>query len=387
MLLLKIFVKDYKNTESSKVRKKYGTLSGICGIILNMLLSVLKFMIGAITNSVAITADAFNNLTDCLTSILTILGFSWSAKPADREHPFGHARIEYIISLAIAGVILVTGYEVMRSSIAKIITPEPIYFTIWAVVVMVFSMVVKLWMMFFNKRLGKAIKSDTLIAVGVDSRNDLLINVVTLSSLLFALFSDISIDGFVGAMLALVFLRSGYKVAKEALGRIIGNPTELYKTEEIKRIVKSYDGVLGVHDLVVHNYGYGRDMASIHVEMPLHMLLADSHDVIEKVGNEVYEKLNITLVGHIDPIDTSDERLQGMIELTRKLLSDKYPTLHAHEFRIINSVPKPIFVFDLEISHENSKNALVLRDSVAECIIKAAPEFDCVINIEYGYTE
>ena len=191
MFLLKLFVKDYQNTEAISVREKYGTLSGVCGIILNMLLSILKFMLGAITNSVAITADAFNNLTDCLTSILTILGFRWSAKPADREHPFGHARIEYLISLVVAGVILVTGYEVMRSSISKIMNPEPMYFTIWAVVIMVFSMIIKLWMMRFNKKLGMAIKSDALLAVAVDSRNDVLINIVTLSSLLFVLLTGI----------------------------------------------------------------------------------------------------------------------------------------------------------------------------------------------------
>jgi len=384
-LLMKIFIKNYKQTDSPAVREKYGILSGACGIILNMILSALKFVIGALTNSVAITADAFNNLTDCLTSLLTILGFRWSAKPADKEHPFGHARIEYLISLAVAGIILVTGYEVMRSSIAMIINPEPVTFTPIALAVLIFGMLVKLWMFFLNRKLGKAIDSDTLIAVAIDSRNDVLITAATLVSLLFTLFSDFVIDGYIGALIALVFLWSGYKVAKEALGRIIGNPTEKDVAIDIKKIVKSYDGVLGVHDLVVHNYGKGYDMASLHVEVPLDMPFAVSHDITEKVANEVFEKLGVKLVIHLDPIDTADERLQGVIELTRNLLEKEYPSLHAHEFRIINSVPKPILVFDLEVPHEQKKEAFALRDSIVDGIKKATEEFDCDINIEYGY--
>ena len=386
-LLIKIFIRNYTQTDSPAVREKYGILSGACGIVLNMILSALKFVVGALTNSVAITADAFNNLTDCLTSLLTILGFRWSAKPADKEHPFGHARIEYLISLAVAGIILLTGYEVMRSSLAMVLNPEPVTFTPVALAVLVFGMAVKFWMYLLNRKLGNAISSNTLLAVGIDSRNDVLITAATLISLLFTLFSDFVIDGYVGALIALVFLRSGYQVAKEALGRIIGNPTEKDVADEIKKIVKRYDGVLGVHDLVVHSYGPGRDMASLHVEVPLDVPFAVSHDITEKAGNEVLEKLGVKLVVHLDPIDTADERLQGMIELTRNLLQSKYPNLHAHEFRIVNSLPKPVFVFDLEIPHGHKKEAFALRDSIADGVRAAAVEFDCDINIEYGYVD
>ena len=396
MFLLKLFVKDYKNTDSPAVREKYGTLSGVCGLILNMLLSVLKFMVGAMTNSVAIMADAFNNLTDCLTSILTILGFRWSAKPADREHPFGHARIEYLISLAVAGIILVTGYEVMRSSINKIIHPEPLYFTVWAIVVMVFSMVVKLWMMLFNKKLGAAINSNTLIAVGLDSRNDVLISGVTLFSVLFALLTGITVDGFVGALLALVFLRSGFNVAKEALGRIIGNPNSEDMAIDIKKIARSFDGVLGVHDLVIHSYGPGRDMASLHVEVSMDMSLADAYDIVEKVGQAVLEQLGIPMVIQLTPINLADERLQHVINVIQNLVAKEYPALHPNEFRIIDTtkpvkgssdtMPKPVIVFDLEFPLEITRdNALMLRDSITQDVVKLLPGYDCDVNIEYGY--
>jgi len=388
MLLLRLFVKDYQNTESTVVREKYGILSGVSGIILNIILSVLKFIVGAITNSVAITADAFNNLTDCLTSLLTILGFRWSAKPADREHPFGHARIEYLISLAVAGIILVTGYEVVRSSITAIINPETLYFSIWAVVVMVFSMVVKLWMMVFNKKLGKAINSNTLMAVGVDSRNDVLINAVALISLIFALITGISIDGYVGVLLGLVFLRAGYNVAKEALGRIIGNPSDGSVATKIKEIVKGHEGVLGVHDLVVHSYGPGRDMASVYVEVPMDLPLKDSHGIVKEIRHSVDKQLGIPIVIQLTPIDLGDERLRNIVGITQDFIEKEHPSLHPNEFRIIDEMPKPIIVFDLEFPLEIRRDkALVLRDLIAKEVRALLPEYDCDINIEYGYAE
>ncbi|MCL2571937.1 MAG: cation diffusion facilitator family transporter [Defluviitaleaceae bacterium] len=388
MLLLKLFVKDYQNTESTTVREKYGIISGVSGILLNIILSVLKFIVGAITNSVAITADAFNNLTDCLTSLLTILGFRWSAKPADREHPFGHARIEYLISLAVAGIILVTGYEVVRSSITAIIDPETLYFSIWAVVVMVFSMVVKLWMMVFNKKLGKAINSNTLMAVGVDSRNDVLINAVALFSLIFALITGISIDGYVGVLLGLVFLRAGYNVAKESLGRIIGNPSDGSIANKIKEIIKGHEGVLGVHDLVVHSYGPGRDMASVYVEVPMDLPLKDSYSIVKEIRCSVDKQLRIPIVIQLTPIDLGDERLRNIVGITQDFIAKEHPSLHPNEFRIIDEVPKPIIVFDLEFPLVIKKdNALVLRDLIAKEVRLLLPGYDCDINIEYGYAE
>jgi len=362
-------------------------LSGFFGIVLNIILSVSKFITGSLTNSVAITADAFNNLTDCLTSLLTILGFHWSAKPADKEHPFGHSRIEYLVSLVVAGVILITGYEVMRSSINKILSPEPMIFTPFAVGVLLFSILVKLWMFIFNRKLGRTINSNALIAVGIDSRNDVIITSATLVSLVSTLFLDFIIDGYVGALIALILLRSGYQVAKEALSNIIGNPTERDMAADIKQIVKGYDGILGVHDLVVHSYGPGRDMASLHAEVSIDVPFMVSHDIIEQASSEVHEKLGVTLVIHLDPIDTTDERLQGMIELTRGILEREHSTLIAHEFRIINSKPRPRFVFDLEIPHTNKNEALKLRDSIIHNIKNAAPEYDYEINIEHGYVE
>lgn len=390
-LMLRIFVKNYERTDDVQVRKNYGILSGVFGIFWNILLAVGKFIAGAVTGSVAITADAFNNLTDCLTSIMTILGFKMAAKPADDRHPFGHARLEYLIGLVVAGVILVAGYEVMRSSIEKIINPEPVYFAPWAVGVLVFAMLIKLWMWIFNNKLGRAIKSNTLLAVGIDSRNDVAITAVTLFSLLFALFSDFMIDGYIGALIALIFIKSGFEVARDSLERIIGAPTDPELAKSIKNCIKSHEGILGVHDLIVHSYGPGRDFASIHVEVCISMSLQEAHELSERATAKVKNTLGVEILTHLDPIDTSDHRLHNLSQKVRHFLESTYPKLNAHEFRIKNSLPMPTLVFDLEIPHETkkkkvAKSSAALRDEIIAQLKELDNSFEYEINLEFGYT-
>ena len=387
MTLVKLLIKDYENTESPTVRGKYGILSGICGIVINLTLSIAKFIVGGLTNSVAITADAFNNLTDCLTSLLTILGFKISAKPADKKHPFGHSRAEYIVSLAVSVIIFITGWEVLTSSFDRIINPEPTYFSYIAVFVLVCGMLAKLWKWFFNKKLGNAIKSDTLIAVGIDSRNDVFVQVVTLLPMLLSLITNVAIDGYVGTLMAFVFFKSGYDVAKEALAKIMGTSVDRTVADNIKKIVRSYDGILGVHDLVVHNYGPDRYMASIHAEVPMNVAIEKFHAIIMEIEGIVLRELGISLVIQMNPIDLSDERLQHMSRLTRNLLQNKYPELHPNEFRIINSHSLPILVFDLEIPHQEQKRVDALKATMITELKQVASDYDYEINIEYSYVE
>lgn len=385
MLLLKLFVKDYQNTESSVVRGKYGVLSGFFGIVINLTLSISKFIVGGLTNSVAITADAFNNLTDCLTSLLTIIGFKISAKPADKTHPFGHSRVEYIVSLAVSVIIFITGWEVLTSSIDRIITPEPTYFSYVAIIVLIIGMLAKLWKWTFNRNLGNAIKSDTLLAVGVDSRNDVLIQAVTLLPMLLSLVTDVMIDGYIGVMMAFVFLRSGYGVSKDALEKIMGTAIDHTVAQNIKKMVKNNEGILGVHDLIVHNYGPNRYMASIHVEVSKDVPIEKSHAIIVAIADEVLETLGISLVIQMDPIDLSDDRLQRISLLTQNLLQEKYPDLHPHEFRIINSQPLPILVFELEVPHQEQKKVDALKTTIITDLKQVSPQYDYEIDIEYSY--
>jgi len=387
MILVKLFIKDYENTELSIVRGKYGVLSGVCGIVINLTLSIAKFIVGGLTNSVAITADAFNNLTDCLTSLLTILGFKISAKPADKKHPFGHSRVEYIISLAVSLIIFITGWEVLTSSIDRIINPEPMFFSYIAVFVLIGGILAKLWKWIFNRKLGTAIKSDTLLAVGIDSRNDVFVQIVTLLPMLLSLITNVAIDGYVGVLMAFVFFKSGYDIANEALAKIMGTSTERAIADNIKKIVKSYDGILGVHDLVVHNYGPDRHMASIHAEVPMDVAIEKSHAIIMEIEAAVLQELGISLVIQMNPIDLSDDRLKQMSQLTRNLLQDKYPELSPNEFRIINSQPLPILVFDLEIPHQGQKKVDALKAAVISDMKQLAPDYDYEIDIEYSYVE
>jgi cation diffusion facilitator family transporter len=384
-LLLRLFVKDYQQTSSPKIREKYGRLSGVCGIIINLLLAISKLIFGTISNSIAITADAVNNLSDCLTSLLTILGFRWSNKPADKEHPFGHARIEYLVSLAVAAIIILAGWEVLRSSIAKIRNPEPVNFTIWAVVVMVLSILVKIWLMFFNKKLGKAISSDTLTAVAADARNDILVTLAALASLLIVHFTGLDIDGYLGAAISLVFFWSGYGVAKEALADIIGGANTVETVDEIKKTVLGIPGVLGAHDLVIHSYGPNQEMASIHLEIAAEASFAQAHQICEEAVTAVREKLGIELTVHADPVDTSNTKLQAMIVQIRDYLAQEFPLLNAHEFRIIEGTPKPKLVFDLEVPRSAKRDAATLARDSAAAVVQAFPEITCEVNIEYGF--
>ena len=390
--MLRLFVKNYEKTENVTVREKYGVLSGIFGIFWNIILAASKFVVGAITGSVAITADAFNNLTDCLTSIMTIFGFKMATKPADSRHPFGHARVEYLIGLVVAGVIFIAGYEVMRSSIEKIVSPEPVYFTPWAVGILVFAMAIKLWMWIFNNKLGRAIKSNTLLAVGIDSRNDVAITAVTLISLITTLFTDFVIDGYIGALIALIFIKSGFDVARDSLERIIGAPTDPELARSIKGLIKANKDVLGVHDLVVHSYGPGQNYASIHIEVCIKMSLEDAHKLSENVSLAVKNKLGVALTVHLDPIDTNDHRLQTITQKVRDAIEAAHPKLNAHEFRIKNSNPKPTLVFDLEIPHaQKNKNAkkanAALRDDVVKMLKQLDDGFEYDVNLEFGYTD
>ena len=384
-LLLKIFLKN-NITDPVKIRERYGVLSGSIGIILNSTLAILKFIIGYLTHSVAITADAFNNLIDCITSIFTIVGFKMSAKPADREHPFGHSRIEYLVSLVVAGIILITAWEVLRSALGEILHPTGIYFNLFAIVALVASMLVKFWMFIFNRKLGNNIDSQALIAVAIDSRNDVIITAVTILSLVISYATPISIDGYVGLLLAFIFAKSGFDIAKESLTKLIGHANDEELAEKIKEIVKRQPCVIGMHDLVIHSYGPGNDMASLHVEVPQDMTLIEAHDAVEIASADVFEELGVTLIIHLDPIDIHDERLKELSKLTISILNENFKDLHAYEFRIVPTIPKPTVVFDLQFPRSiTRKNAVIIQNEIEQKIIAEKPEFLCNINIEYSY--
>lgn len=300
--LLKLFVKDYNDTQNPIVHSSIGRLAGITGIICNVLLTTSKVIIGMMVGSMAIIADGINNLSDAASSVMTLLGFRLAQRPADKEHPYGHARFEYLSGLAIAGLILLIGAELVKSSIDKILHPQPLDITVSTIAVLTISIVVKLWMSRFFKNLGKRIGSATLTATAVDSRNDVIATSAVLLGCLVDYLFNLNIDGYIGLAVALLIFYSGIKIAKDTISPLLGQQADKELIDRISQLILSHEKVLGIHDLLIHDYGPGQCYASVHVEMSAKEEPLVCHDIIDKIECDLLEKMNIHLEIHYDPV-------------------------------------------------------------------------------------
>ena len=305
-LLLRTFVKDYRDTSNPKVHSEIGKLAGIVGMVCNFLLSGGKLIAGIAVGSVSITADALNNLSDAVSSMITLLGFRLAQHPADKEHPYGHARIEYISGMIISILILMMGVELAKSSITKILHPEEMQLEATALIILVISICIKLWMYFFNRSLGKRIKSATLFATAADSRNDVIATSAVLAGCIVNKICGVNVDGYVGLAVAIFILYSGISIAKDTLTLLLGKAADEDLVNHISDIIMSHDKVLGIHDLLVHDYGPGKCYASVHVELNAEENPLVCHDVIDNIELDVAEQLNVQLVIHYDPVITND---------------------------------------------------------------------------------
>ena len=282
--LVKHFVKDYENIENVSVRTSYGILASVVGILCNVLLFFVKGAIGFFMNSIAVMADAFNNLSDAGSSVIGLLGVKMASKPADEDHPFGHGRIEYIAALAVSFIILQVGLTLLKDSIGKIRNPEEIKFQTVSIVILLISVAVKFWLGRFNKKLGTKIDSKVMLATAADSMGDVITTSVTIASVLFWKFTGINIDGIMGIIVSLAVMWAGVGIAKDTLEPLIGEAVDPEECEKIKSFVEGYDGIVGSHDLIVHNYGPGRSMASIHAEVPNDVDIEVSHEIIDRIS-------------------------------------------------------------------------------------------------------
>lgn len=351
-LLPKIFIKDYKNVDDPKVRTAYGKMCGIFGIISNMIICTLKIVIGLIINSIAIIADGINNLADAGTSILTFVGFKLSSRPSDREHPFGHERMEYITGLIVSLVIIAIGLLLLESSINKLITLEIIvyensvaYITIG---ILVFAILIKLWQSFFNRKYGKLIKSTTVIATSTDSLNDCISTTAVLVSIIVSLFYPNSwLDGVMGILVSVFIIISGIKLVKETISPLIGEvPTKEF-IQDIKDKVMSYDGVLGIHDLVVHSYGPKKVFITLHAEVDSKVNINETHDIIDNIENDFRIKENINIVIHMDPIDIDDEEVIMLRNKLPEILKSIDGGLMFHDLRLVKGITHTNIIFDI----------------------------------------
>ena len=383
--LVRKFIKNSENVSDSNVRTSYANLAGTIGIITNSILFLIKLSVGIISGSVSILADAFNNLSDAASSIITIIGFKLASKPADAEHPFGHGRIEYITAMIVSFMVMLVGLQFVKTSFQKIINPTTVTFELIPFILLLISIGFKFWLSKFNKSIGNKINSSTLKATATDAMGDVFTSTTVVISFLLCKFTTLPIDGYIGIIVALAIVYSGFSLIKETLNPLLGETPDPILVNNINDMVMSYDNITGVHDLIVHNYGPGRIMASLHAEIPSNIDIMEIHDIIDTAEREISKKLNIYLVIHMDPVcvDT-DEIIEA-----RKIVSDileKYKEVKSfHDFRIIRENDKKNLIFDIEVCPTRLSRPNDSRDLLSYIendIKKKAPEYNCIITVD-----
>ena len=386
-LLVRIFA-DGKDAGSSEGRTSYVNLASVVGIATNTALFVVKLVIGLILGSISIIADAANNITDSMTNFMVIFGIRLAKKPADQEHPFGHARIEYIISLIISALILFLGYELIRNSISQILNPTDIGFSTPLILILVGSACVKLWQSFFYRKLGRAVSSDPLAALAKDSLNDVLIAVSIILSLVFTYVTDINIDGFVGVFVSLVILYSGFGMAKETTSKLIGESTMPQQAEEITEIVKAHAEILSVHDLVVHSYGPGKSMPTLHVEMSDELSLREAHEIIDRIEKEAFEKLGLLLTLHIDPVSCGYHRVNKVRGEVIGFINDIDSRIVLRDFSMTKGDKQTDIRFELDIPEElEDEKRKEIGDRLSKKLSSLSASYNPKIRIGNPYTK
>lgn len=383
-LLIKLFVKDSKNIRSVAVRSAYGKLSGWVGIVCNILLCAAKFVVGLISGSVSITADAANNLSDASSSIISLLGFKLSEKSADEEHPYGHARYEYLSGFIIAVLVLVIGFELLKGSIEKVISPTAVEFSWVSAGVLAGSILVKLWMMLFNRKIGRLIDSQALEATAADSRNDCISTLAVLAAALISHFTAVELDGWMGILVAVFILYSGIGLVREAMSPLLGKAPDPETVDSIRDKIMSYDGVLGTHDLMVHDYGPGRMFASVHVEMAAEGDVLESHDIIDNIERDFLES-GLNMVIHFDPIVTSDSAVGAMRREIAEIATGIDERLSIHDLRMVPGPSHTNVIFDCVIPHGFNMSEEELKEEISRFVRVAHPDHYCVITVENSF--
>ena len=384
-LLLRRFVRDHENTADPVVREGYGALSGAVGIALNLMVSCGKFAAGMITGAVSVTADAFNNLSDAATSLVTLLGFKLAGRQADEDHPYGHGRMEYLAGLAVSVAILLVGIELAKGAIEKILHPEGVEFSWLSVGILVVSILVKLWMYRFNKTLSRRINSAAMAATAADSLSDCVATSAVLLGLLVAHFAQVSIDGWVGVVVAAFVLRAGWESAKDTIDPLLGKAPDPELVKGIVETVMAHPEIAGVHDLMVHDYGPGRVMASLHAEVSIDADMAETHDVIDNIERELNKKFHLLATIHMDPIATSDERVAELRRTVAELAGKMYPGVTIHDFRMTEGPSHTNLIFDIVLPHGCSLTDDEARREMARLAREADSRYITVIQVDHSY--
>lgn len=369
-LLIKLFVKDSKNTSDPAVRKRYGYLGAFTGIVLNILLFLGKLIAGILSGGISVIADAFNNLSDAGSSIMTFVGFKMAGMPADSEHPYGHGRMEYVSGIIISFIIMMMGFELGKSSFEKIFSPEKSEFSILAVSVLGASLLVKLWMALFNTKLGRKIDSATMKAAAADSLSDCISTSVVIICMFIQLFTGFELDAYAGIVVALFILYTGFSTFKESLTPLLGTKPKKELVEEIENTVMSYDGIVGVHDLMVHDYGVGRMVISLHAEISSKTDIMLAHELIDLIEDDLREKYRCSVTIHMDPVVVDDKKADEAKKVVLDIIKNIDSSLTIHDFRITDGVSRINVIFDLVtpfgFRYKDGELALMIKNAIAE---------------------
>ncbi len=383
-LLIKLFVKDNKNIGSPAVRSAYGKMAGKVGIACNVLLCAIKFIAGMITGSVSITADAANNLSDASSSIISLFGFKLAEKSADKEHPYGHARYEYLAGFLVAVLILVIGVELLRSAAEKIFNPSEVEYSSAAMAVLVISILVKLWMALFYTKISRLIGSDTLKAAAADSRNDVISTLAVLAAAVISLFTEVELDGIMGALVAVFILYSGLGLVKDAMNPLLGKAPEPELVEQIHEKIMSYGGVLGAHDLMIHDYGPGRQFASVHVEMPAEKTAMECHEVIDKIERD-FLRSGLNMLVHLDPIVTEDKGVGHINKALSEIVREIDGRLSVHDVRLVPCEGKTRVIFDVVVPPDFDMEEGALKEEISRFVRVSHPDYTCIITVDSSF--
>ena len=381
----KIFIRDRANTSSPEVRAAYGTLCGTMGIVLNIILFTIKLIASILSGAISVMADAFNNLTDAGSSVITLIGFRMSGQKPDKHHPFGHGRIEYISGLIVSFIIILVGFELAKSSVQKIISPETVAFSMTALIILIVSILIKAYMAIYNFGIGRKIVSSAMIATGRDSLSDCIATSTVLVCLIISRFANINIDAYCGLAVSAFILYSGMRSAKETIDPLLGEPPSAEFIKEIEEIVYAHDGVAGIHDLIVHDYGPARTMISLHAEVPADANLVETHDMIDNIEKDLRERLKCDAVIHMDPIATDDEHTLSVRAKIAALVACIDSRLSIHDFRMVKGPTHTNVLFDIVVPFDMKKSEEELRNNIQTIVKSINENYYSVVNIDKSY--
>lgn len=378
-------IQDSENVSDAVVRQEYGMLCGKVGIFCNLILFGAKLLAGILTGAVSIMADAFNNLSDAGSSVVTLVGFKMAGKPADTEHPFGHGRIEYLSGLFVAVAILLMGYELLKSSVSKILHPEMLEFKAISVVILAASILLKLRMAYFNQKMGEKISSEAMKATAADSLSDCISTGAVLAGILVYRFFHINLDGYIGTVVAVIVLLAGYHAAKETIQPLLGSAPDPEIVEKIRELVLSEPMILEIHDMVVHDYGPGRRMVSLHAEVAYNVDILEAHDVIDNIEHRLEEQLHYEATIHMDPVVTDDEELKNAREMVETLVREENTEWKIHDFRMVRGNTHTNLLFDLVVEASDLCHLKEIEEKMKTKIHEYNPHYYAVIKVEQSY--